>query len=110
MGYRTLLKTYMAHVESLAGSDLVEVASITNGMSRRDLGELRAVAAELQRERHHQEEDNPYTEIVRSMVASGAIQLEALGKVKGLPMGKEDEAIPEEKFRRIIQTLTKTPD
>ncbi|MEE4280584.1 MAG: hypothetical protein V2I41_01485 [Pseudomonadales bacterium] len=50
MGYRKLLKGYLAHVNDTIGSDLVELAAQKNAFKPRDLGELRSVAAELKRE------------------------------------------------------------
>jgi len=40
----------MAHVERLLGTPLVESAAAVKNFSKRDLGELRAMAAELSRE------------------------------------------------------------
>lgn len=50
MGYRKLLKGYLAHVNDTIGSDLVELAAQKNAFKPRDLGELRSIAAELKRE------------------------------------------------------------
>ncbi len=50
MGYRKLLKGYLAHVNDTIGSDLVELAVQKNAFKPRDLGELRSLAAELKRE------------------------------------------------------------
>ena len=50
MGYRKLLKGYLAHVNDTVGSDLVELAAQKNAFKPRDLGELRSIAAELKRE------------------------------------------------------------
>ena len=50
MGYRALLKQYMEQLRSLYGDDFVEMLAQSGEMSKRDIGELRAIAAELQRE------------------------------------------------------------
>ncbi|MCR9259618.1 MAG: hypothetical protein NXH95_07835 [Pseudomonadaceae bacterium] len=50
MGYRKLLKGYLAHVNDTVGSDLVELAAQKDAFKPRDLGELRSIAAELKRE------------------------------------------------------------
>ena len=112
MGYRALLKSYIAHVNALIGNDLVEIAAITNAINKRDLGELRALAAELQRETFDQgrasihDTGNEYHKSIRSMVAAGTIRLDQLGRIKGIETGEEDETIPEEQFRRIVQSLS----
>ena len=105
MGYRKLLKKYIAHVDALVGNDLIEVAALTNAMNKRDLGELRTLAAELQRDSFANKATNEYHVIIRSMVSSGTVNLEDLGRVKGIEAGEADEAMPEEKFRRIVKTL-----
>ena len=50
MGYRKLLKGYLAHVNDTVGSDLVELAAQKKVFRPRDLGELRSIVAELKRE------------------------------------------------------------
>ncbi|XOV82461.1 MAG: hypothetical protein ACFHXK_16570 [bacterium] len=50
MGYRKLLKGYLAHVNSIVGSDLVDLAARTQALKPREIGELRSIAAELARE------------------------------------------------------------
>ncbi|MEM7003579.1 MAG: hypothetical protein AAF529_22525 [Pseudomonadota bacterium] len=50
MGYRKLLKDYIAHVHQVTGADLVEVGVLTNAFDKRSLGELRTIIAELKRE------------------------------------------------------------
>jgi hypothetical protein len=50
MGYRALLKQYMAQLKALYGNDFVEVLAQSGRMSKREVGELRTIAAELQRE------------------------------------------------------------
>ena len=50
MGYRALLKQYMAQLKALHGDDFVEILAQDNRLSKRDAGELRAIAAELKRE------------------------------------------------------------
>lgn len=108
MGYRQLLKKYIAHVNALVGDDLVEVAAITNAVNKRDLGELRALAAELQRDSYKQEFTNEYHKIIRSMVISGTINLDQLGRIRGIEAGDEAEAMAEDKFRRIVEQLVNT--
>ena len=105
MGYRQLLKKYIAHVDALVGNDLIEVAALTNAMNKRDLGELRTLAAELQRDSFANDATNEYHTIIRSMVSNGSVSLEDLGRIKGIEAGDADEVIPEEKFRRIVKTL-----
>lgn len=50
MGYRRLFKNYLKHVNSLLGTTLVETTGASKVFSKRDLGEMSAMAAELDRE------------------------------------------------------------
>lgn len=50
MGYRDLLKTYMAQLRVVLGSDYVEELGEQSRLTRRELGELRTISAELNRE------------------------------------------------------------
>ena len=65
MGYRRLLKDYMRHIESAIGSDFVELASLTNALGKREIGELRALAAELRRESFTSTPSNNYNHLVQ---------------------------------------------
>ena len=49
MGYRELLKKYIRHLEVTAGDNYIEAASKEALLSKRDLGELRTLAAEINR-------------------------------------------------------------
>jgi hypothetical protein len=105
MGYRKLLKDYMRHIEAAIGTDLVELATLTNAMSKRDIGELRAIAAELKRESFSERPVHNYDHLVHSMLLQGKISVEQLGNIEGIEPGDDDEAIPEDKFQRILLTL-----
>lgn len=50
MGYRELLKSYMAQLRAVLGSDYVEELGEQSRLTRRELGELRTISAELNRE------------------------------------------------------------
>lgn len=50
MGYRELLKSYIRHLELVAGENFIERISSEPVLSKRDLGELRTVAAEIRRD------------------------------------------------------------
>ena len=109
MGYRELIKKYMSHVDSLVGSNLVELAAITNSVNKREMGELRSLAAELKRESFQNNHRNRYAQIIREMTQSGTIELEDLTKIKGIEANEFEESIPDDKFQRIIKTLAETP-
>lgn len=49
MGYRELLKSYIRHLELVAGDNYIEQTCNEPVLSKRDLGELRTLAAEVQR-------------------------------------------------------------
>ena len=90
MGYRKLLKDYMSHIDAVVGSDLVELAGLTQAFSRRELGELRTIAAELKREGYAQDEPQNYDHLVRALIESGDITLEDVARAH-----KFDDALAE---------------
>ena len=51
MGYRRLLQRYLAHVDQLLGSSLVEQTPASGLFTQRDLGQLKGLAAEAAREK-----------------------------------------------------------
>ncbi len=73
MGYRRLLKTYLAYVEQLLGTNLVEPAAASKAFSRRDLGELSAIAAELAREKLQAAEGDKSTKSISELDYGGLI-------------------------------------
>lgn len=50
MGYRELLKKYIRHLEIYAGDNYIEAPNRERLLTKRDLGELRALAAEITRD------------------------------------------------------------
>jgi hypothetical protein len=50
MGYRELLKSYMAQLRAVLGSDYVEELGKKTRLTKREIGELRTISAELTRE------------------------------------------------------------
>ncbi len=109
MGYRKLLKQYMHHLKDVTGSDLVELAALTNALTEREIGELRSIAAELRRESYEAADATDYNHVVRKMLREGAIELGQLDKLRGIELGPENEQMPEEQFRHILLTLLQTP-
>ena len=105
MGYRKLLKSYMHHVDAVLGADLVEVGAMTNALGKREIGELRAIAAELKRESFSGDDQTNYDHIVRDMLQDGRIRADQLAGIDGLDVGDEDEQLSPEAFTRILLTL-----
>ena len=50
MGYRVLLKRYMQELRRTTGTDYVQQIIDAETLSKREVGELRSIAAELTRE------------------------------------------------------------
>lgn len=50
MGYRTLLKRYIRHLELVAGENYIESPAREAVLTPRDLGELRTLSAEVSRD------------------------------------------------------------
>ncbi len=95
----------MRHIEAAIGTDLVELATLTNAMGKRDIGELRAIAAELKRESFNGNPAHSYNHMVQSLLLQGRITVDQLGNIEGIDPGDGDEALPEETFQRILLTL-----
>ena len=91
MGYRKLLKDYMSHIEAVTGSDFVELASLTNALDKRELGELRTIAAELKRERFNPEASANRDHVVRELLEQGHISLQQLANVQRFDRELADE-------------------
>lgn len=52
MGYRTLIRRYIQHVELAVGDNFIESVVPESELTPRDLGELRTLAAEIRRNEH----------------------------------------------------------
>jgi len=102
MGYRKLLKDYMHHVADVLGSDLVELAVLTHALGKRDVGELRAIAAELKRESFDAAAPRSYDYVVRALLAQGRLDIEQLDAIIGVDHPLPDEALDEEEFREML--------
>lgn len=50
MGYRALLKKYIRHLEIVAGDNYIESAVNEPVLSKREMGELRTLSAEINRD------------------------------------------------------------
>ena len=109
MGYRKLLKDYMSHIDAVVGSDLIELGALTNAFSKRDIGELRALAAELKRDVYTRKKPTNYDEMVRQLLIEEEINLEQLGEICGIEVGSEDEHLTTEQFRRILVSIVNAP-
>jgi hypothetical protein len=56
MGYRELLKKYIRHLELTAGDNYIEISVREPLLNKRDLGELRTLAAEIARDAYKGDE------------------------------------------------------
>jgi len=58
MGYRELIKKYIRHLELVAGDNFIEHETNEPVLNKRDLGELRTLAAEIHRDAYRAAEVN----------------------------------------------------
>ena len=107
MGYRRLLKQYIAHVRNVTGTDLIELASYSLALGKRDLGELRTIAAELHRDADTGAVPCSYDHIVRAMLDSGELALADLDDINSVTAGVETTRISEQEFRMIMAALAR---
>jgi len=94
MGYRELLKKYILHLELTAGDHFIESESREPVLTKRDLGELRTLAAEISRDAWKGEEAD--------RVANFNYRLRVLMNRHGLSAGRlaEIAGVEVERVRR----------
>ena len=107
MGYRTLLAEYMRHVEDVVGTNLVEIAALTNSVSARDLGELRTIAAQMRRDSHEDDSEKNLNEVVHQLLLDGDLRLEQLAALRGFDPSPTAEDVPSHVFSRTLLNLVK---
>ena len=105
MGYRKLLKDYITHVAQVTGTDLVELGALTNSFNKRDLGELRTIAAELKRESFEAPTNLNHNHLVHQLLAVGQVTLEDLEAVSGVDVGDRSEPMSAETFGRLLKSF-----
>lgn len=88
MGYRELLKNYIRHLELVAGDNYIEQETSEPVLSKRDLGELRTLAAEIHRDAYRAVEvgrvDN-YNYRLRVLMNRHALDAEQVAALSGVP-------------------------
>ncbi|MFU8815439.1 MAG: hypothetical protein ACNA7W_08830 [Pseudomonadales bacterium] len=87
MGYRELLKKYIRHLELVAGDNYIESHCAEPMLGKRDLGELRSLAAEVHRDAYRAtevfrlENYNYRLRVLMNRHALGADQVARLAQV-----------------------------
>ena len=104
MGYRNLLKKYMAHVASVLGGDMVELAVLTNSLRKREISELKIIAAELSRE-PSQLQDERLNHALGELLIEGRIQIGQLAAIHDLVPGTDNPQLNKERLAKIINAL-----
>lgn len=88
MGYRELLKSYIRHLELVAGDNFIELENSEPVLSKRDLGELRTLAAEIHRDAFRGAElgrvDN-YNYRLRVLMNRHALSADQVAELSGTP-------------------------
>ena len=80
----------MAHVQGMTGTSLVELGGMTQLIGKRELGELRTIAAEIRRESYEEAPPLSSRAAVHNLLLSGQISLHDLER---LEQGDEDAAL-----------------
>ncbi|HAR31662.1 MAG TPA: hypothetical protein DCR65_09045, partial [Gammaproteobacteria bacterium] len=81
MGYRALLKQYIRHLLKVAGDHHIHIAEASLILSRRDVAELKLLAAEIDRE------DG---EARRTRVDGGLMEADAASLAAGKPAARAE--------------------
>lgn len=87
MGYRELLKNYIRHLELVTGENFIEHEGNEPVLNRRDLGELRTLAAEIQRDAYRAAEVNRvenYNYRLRILMNRHALTAERVAELSGV--------------------------
>ena len=87
MGYRELLKKYMLHLQLTAGDHYIDSANPEPVLNDRDLGELRALAAEINRGAYDAEERTRLENCnarLRVLMNQHALTPERLAEISGV--------------------------
>ena len=72
----------MAHVQGVTGTSLVELGGLTHLIGKRELGELRTIAAEIRRESYEEAAPHSIRAAVHKMLGSGQISLDNLEQLE----------------------------
>ena len=110
MGYRQLLKEYMEHVNGVLGTDLVELATVTSTMGKRNIAELRVLASEINRESFKSKPGPHHNQVVQTLLLHGEINLEQLANIEGVDPSDAGDEMSEEAFKRALLTLIEFSD
>ncbi|MEQ8858562.1 MAG: hypothetical protein RIC56_07940 [Pseudomonadales bacterium] len=88
MGYRELLKNYIRHLELVAGDNFIETNGNEPVLNKRDLGELRTLAAEVHRDAYIASEvirvEN-YNYRLRVLMNRHALNADQVAELSGVP-------------------------
>lgn len=88
MGYRELLKNYIRHLELVAGDNYIEHESNEPLLNKRDLGELRTLAAEIHRDAYRAAEVSRVENFnyrLRVLMNRHALSAERVAELSGAP-------------------------
>ena len=88
MGYRELLKKYMRHLEVCFGDNYVEDLNPESSFTKRDLAELRALAAEISRESYDvraMHTVNSYNYRLRVLMRHHELSVASVAHLLGIP-------------------------
>jgi len=88
MGYRELLKNYIRHLELVAGDNFIERETNEPVLNKRDLGELRTLAAEIHRDSYRAAEVNRvenYNYRLRVLMNRHALTADRVAELAGVP-------------------------
>ena len=119
MGYRELLKNYIRHLELVAGDNFIEQDTNEPVLGKRDLGELRTLAAEIHRDAYRAAEVSRvenYNYRLRVLMNRHALSVDQVADLTGVsrqqvrawrtnPDSDRYSAMSEEVFSRFESAL-----
>ncbi|MEZ5560300.1 MAG: hypothetical protein R3E86_17365 [Pseudomonadales bacterium] len=121
MGYRELIKKYIRHLELVAGDNFIELPSNEPVLSKRELGELKTLAAEVGRDAyqgHEVDRVGNYNYRLRILMNRYALSADDVAELCGVeatlvrrwrtsPASQRYRSMSESEFTHFERTLTR---
>ena len=106
MGYRKLLKDYIEHVQTIIGTDLIDVANYTQSLTPRARGELRLLVSELHRD-PDREAPPGHNARLSAALAEGSLSLATVREMSEYLPDFTQERLSDEEFEQLLTLLAR---
>ena len=100
----------MAFVQNITGTTLVELGGVTKAIGKRELGELRTIAAEMKRESYTDSDHHGRVSDIHEQLISGQMSLEQLQELEQSEFNESNDNLPGERTTTATQDSTLPPE